>query len=564
MKHLIIFFLLLAGIHTSYSQNTVFEWTNRMGGSLFDNGNCITTDANGNVYTIGQFQGTVDFDPGAGTANLVAVGQGDIFIQKLDASGNFLWAKQMGGPDSDFGKSITTDAAGNVYITGSFRETVDFDPGVGTFNLTSAGWDDIFIQKLDSNGNFLWAKQMGAAGIDAGYSITLDATGNVYTTGYFEHAIDFDPGAGTNILTSAGGWDIFIQKLDADGNFIWAKQTGGIDWDNGFSIIIDATGNILTTGNFQYTVDFDPGAGTTNLTAEGSWDIFIQKLDADGNFLWAKQMGGPSEELSASIATDTNGNVYITGYFQGTVDFDPGSETSYLTSSGGLDAFIQKLDVNGNFLWVKQLGSTGFDEGKSIVVDANGNVYVTGYFSHTVDFDPGAGVANLTSEGGADIFILKLDTNGDFVWANRIGGSEDDTGNCIFIAADGYIFTTGDFRETADFDPGPETSNLTSAGLTDIFILKLSETTLGIPENTFPEKFEVYPNPTNGKFTIDLGEEYRNITVEITNIVGQLISSEKYVATKIVAKEITSSAGIYFVKVATTEGLTKTLKLIKN
>ncbi len=563
MKHLIILFLLLVETSIVYSQDTVFEWAKRMGGSVFDNGKCITTDANGNAYTIGQFQGTVDFDPGAGVANLVAVGQADIFIQKLDASGNFLWAKQMGGPNSDFGNSIITDAAGNIYTTGSFRETVDFDPGSGTFNLTSAGWDDIFIQKLDSNGNFVWAKQMGGAGIDAGYSITLDATGNVYTTGYFENAIDFDPGAGTNILTSAGGWDIFIQKLDADGNFIWAKRTGGIDWDNGFSITIDASGNVLTTGNFQYTVDFDPGAGTTNLTAVGSWDIFIQKLDTNGNFLWAKQMGGPSEELSASIATDTNGNVYSTGYFQGTVDFDPGSGTSFLSSSGGLDTFIQKLDANGNFLWVKQFGSTGFDEGKSISVDANGNVYSTGYFFHTVDFNPGAGVANLTSEGGADIFILKLDTNGDFVWAKRIGGSEDDTGNCIFIAADGYIFTTGDFRKTVDFDPGTETSNLTSAGLTDIFILKLSETILGITENTFPAKFVIFPNPTNGKFTIDLGEEYQNVTVEITNILGQIISSEKYVSAKIIEKEITSSAGIYFVKVSS-EGASKTLKLIKN
>jgi hypothetical protein len=223
---------------------------------------------------------------------------------------------------------------------------VDFDPGVDTTNLTSAGLYDFFIQKLDSDGNFIWVKQMGGTGIDAGIGITLDAIGNVYTTGYFSDTVDFNPGSGTAFLTCTGLYDTFVQKLDANGNFIWAKQTSSTDWAYGFSITTDANGDVYTMGIFSDTVDFDPGPGTTILIASQNVEVFIQKLDVNGNFIWATQTTGNSEDSDisgSSITTDNYGNVYTTGYFEGTRDFDPGTGTINLTSKGSSDVFIQKL-----------------------------------------------------------------------------------------------------------------------------------------------------------------------------------------------------------------------------
>jgi len=188
---------------------------------------------------------------------------------------NLEWTKSIGG----LGNSGAIDASGNVYTTGSFAGTVDFDPGSGVSNLTSSGGNDIFIQKLDANGNFIWVKQLGGISNDAGYSITTDASGNVYITGYFS----LNLGGG---ISSNGGYDIFIAKLDSNGNIVWIKSMGGTSSDYGESITTDASGNVYTTGFFYNTVDFNPGSGVSNLVSNGGYDIFIQKLDANGNFLW--------------------------------------------------------------------------------------------------------------------------------------------------------------------------------------------------------------------------------------------------------------------------------------
>ncbi len=471
--HLLLASLFMVFTLNTQAQDVELAWAKSMGGSFEDWGENIAVDASGNVYTTGGFKDTVNFDPGLGTYNLISAGDYDIFIQKLDVNGNFLWARSMGGSSYDEGWFIDVDASGNVYTTGGFIGTVDFDPGSGTHNLTSAGGEDIFIQKLDSNGSFIWAKSMGGSSWDKGNSIAVDDSGNVYTSGNFKGTADFDPGSGTYNLTSEGNWDFFIQKLDANGNFLWAKSMGGTHEDKGYAIAVNTSGNIYTIGYFQGTVDFDPGSGTYDLTSAGYYDIFIQKLDANGNFIWAKSMGGSSWDIGRSIAMDASGNVYTTGYFKGTVDFDPGISTHNLTSGGSWNIFIQKLDANGNFIWAKSLGGSSDDRGYSIAVVDSGNVYTTGSYGDTVDFDPGSGTYNLTSAGYADLFIQKLDANGNFLWAKSMGGSSYDEGWSIAVDASGNIYTTGWFNDTADFDPGSGTYDLTSAGSGDIFIQKL-------------------------------------------------------------------------------------------
>jgi len=474
------------------------------------------------------------------------------------------WAKSMGAAGSDIGQSITTDASGNVYTTGWFSGTVDFDPGAGTFNLTANGNADIFIQKLDANGTFIWAKSMGGAGYDFGLSITTDASGNVYTTGYFESLVDFDPGAGTFILYSNNGSsDIFIQKLDESGTFIWAKRMGGSSSDIGNSITTDAAGNVYTTGAFQNTADFDPGAGTFNVTSNGYADIFIQKLDASGTFIWAKSMGGPGNNTRAnSITTDASGYVFTTGRFNGTVDFDPGAGTFNLTSNGNFDIFIQKLDASGTFIWAKSMGGAGEDYGYSITTDALGNVYTAGKFENTVDFDPGAGAFNLISNGLADIFIQKLDASGTFIWAQSMGEADNDVGNSITTDALGNVYTTGYFQNTVDFDPEAGTFNLYSNGGLDIFIQKLSQTGVGIIENDFGNNLRVYPNPSDGNFSIDLGLNFESVKVHVRDITGKLVLSKTYNESQLLNLKLEEAAGVYLL-IIEAEGKKAMIRLVK-
>ncbi|MGH1337157.1 MAG: SBBP repeat-containing protein [Aureispira sp.] len=526
-------------------------WVKQIGGTNDDKVESMTIDGSGNIYTTGYFRGTTDFDPSTGTSNLTSIGNNDIFVQKLDPNGNLLWAKQMGGTGFETGLSILTDSTGNVYTTGRFQNTVDFDPGIGTMNLVSLGNNDAFIQKLDPNGNFIWAKQLSGTGFEGTEALHLDANGNVYTTGFFGGTVDFDPGAGINNLTAIGTSDIFLHKLDPNGNFLWVKQMGGTSNGSGQGIISDANGNIYTTGYFQGTTDFDPGAGTANLTTVGNWDVFIQKLDPSGNFLWVKQMGGSSNDQINSIALDSTGNIYTTGYFQNTVDFDPGAGTTNLVSTGLYDAFVQKLDPNGGFLWVKQIGSTSFDNGTSITTDGNGNVYTIGNFRLTADFDPGVGIFNLLAAGRDDIFIQKLDSNGDFLWATKMGGASIDAAVEIVVDANGNIYTAGSFQDVVDFDPGAGIVNLTSLGNNDIFIQKLGTSTVIAIPSIAPSASKLYPNPSTNQLTIEL-EQAQEATISILDNQGRLVHPIlKNNQQQIVLELAHLPTGIYYIAVTT-------------
>ena len=470
--------IILLAINFMNAQTTGFQWAVAMGGATADKGSSIAIDASGNVYTTGYFFGTADFDPGVGTFTLASVGSNDAFISKLDASGNFVWAKSIGSSTSSEGTSIAVDANDNVYITGVFNGIADFDPGVGTSTITSIGASDIFVIKLDANGNFVWAKQIGGTSSDNSRALALDVNNNVYITGWFSNTVDFDPGVGTNSLTSSGLTDIFVWKLDASGNYVWAKQMGGTSTgDQGNAIKVDPSGNVYTTGSYSTTADFNPGAGTYTLTSQGATDAFISKLDASGNFVWAKSIGGTNVDNGFSLELDVFGNVYSTGTFNGTVDFDPSAATYTFTSFGSSDIYINKLDASGNFLWAKQMGGSIFDQGQAIATDATGNVYTTGYFQTTADFDPGVGTYTLSAIGGADVFINKLDASGNFLWAKAMGANNSDVGLAIKVDAANNVYTAGTFYATVDFDPGVATYTLSSntAPYTDIFILKLSQ-----------------------------------------------------------------------------------------
>jgi peptidoglycan hydrolase-like protein with peptidoglycan-binding domain len=437
-------------IASSSSSQSYFAVT--FGGTNNNQGESIAVDSSGNIYITGYFYETVDF----GGGNVTSAGSTDIFVLKLNSSGTFQWVNTYGGTSFDFGRGIAVDSSGNIYITGYFYETVDFGAG----NITSSGSADIFVLKLNSSGTFQWVSTYGGTSGDVGEDITVDSSGNSYITGIFEGTVDF--GAGN--ITSSGSADIFVLKLNSSGTFQWVNTYGGSAFDVGHDIAVDSSGNSYITGYFEGTVDFGGG----NATSAGAADIFILKLNSSGTFQWVNIFGGTSTDVGQGIAVDSSGNSYITGSFLGTVDFGGGN----VTSAGSDDIFVLKLNSSGTFQWVSTFGGTSIDIGEDITVDSSGNSYITGWFRETVDF----GAGNVTSAGGGDIFVLKLNSSGTFQWVNTYGGTSGDVGEGITVDSSSNSYITGWFRETVDFGGG----NVTSAGGSDIFVLKLNSSGAGI------------------------------------------------------------------------------------
>lgn len=495
-----------------FSQLPVLDWVKTAGGNSYEYGNSTIIDQNGDVYTTGIFRSQTDFDPGAGTFLLTPNGDQDVFLLKLNSSGNFLWCISFGGGSAsssynDTGYDLALDNQGNILITGIYKGTCDFDPGIGTYVISSnSGNPDIFIAKYNTLGSFIWAKSLGGVSNDIATSIDIDLSNNIYVSGQFYGNTDFDPGAGTFFLspslpnsngTFSVSSQIFHLKLDSNGNFVWANQSGDYSDDLSFSSI-DNQGNVFSTGRYAGTVDFDPGTGIGNLTSPGSYyGIFVRKLDSNGNFMWVHGFNGSINSEGTSISTDQNGDVIITGFFQGTIDFDPGVTVFNLTSNGGTDGFILKLSNSGGFIWAKQVASTSLsaDESlSSVTTDSQNNIYAIGFGSsniNNIDLDPGTGTYFLSNSYGS--YLLRLNQSGTFDWAispessvpsnyvtlcqttTGAGGSGWDGGFCIDVSSDA-IYITGAFDHTVDFDPNSGFFNLTSLGNNnskDLFVHKL-------------------------------------------------------------------------------------------
>lgn len=392
----------------------------------------------------------------------------------------FQWVKQLGGAGTESGRAVCTDPGGNVLSAGIFTGTFDANPGSGVANLVApAGVNNGYFSKLDSNGNFIWAKALTTVvtGTSEIYGITTDVSGNVYITGGFTDTIDFDPGAGT-ATASASPAGIFVCKYTSAGALTWAKTMASTYLGNGFSIAVDGAGNVITTGRFSGTADFDPGAGVHNLlTGGGGYGVFLQKLDASGNYLWSFVINASGNDQGTCVKTDAANNIYICGSIASNNDFDPAGGNAVVFTKGNLDAFVAKYNSGGGYLWAKGFGSTTTDIAQGLVVDASQNVYFTGYFSSTFDANPdtaAAAVNNLVSAGNADVFLIKLNSNGSFGWAKQVGSTGIDVATGISLGAGSTIYLSGYFEGTVDFDPSAATTSFTSFGLKDGFLLSLN------------------------------------------------------------------------------------------
>jgi len=429
------------------------QWANTMGGGDKDRGHAVAVGADGSVYSTGIFRDTIDLDPGLGTNTLIAAGMEDMYLVKFDDMGNFIWGFGIGSTGTDEGTSVAVDSDGNVYVAGRFSDTVDFDPGPGTAIETTTSSYNLFYAKFTSDGDLIWVNSFGGIGGDIVEKILVDATHNVYIAGRFSFTIDADPGLDSSILTAFGINSAFLGKYDSAGNYLWAHGFGGGVQTIGSEIDLDPSGNVYFTGWFQDSADFDPGPGTTLLTSVGESDIYIAKYNANGDLVWAKSFGGVDNEFGFGIAVDGGGNIYVIGEIRSATDFDPGPDTAYLAPIGASSTFFVKYDGSGNYIWGHLVGEGNGCFAFGIDVDPFGDIYLTGWFGSTVDFDLGPGTAILQSNGNTDIFFAKYDSAANYIWANSVGGFNIDWGWDIVADFFGNFYIAGFFRETVDFDP---------------------------------------------------------------------------------------------------------------
>ncbi|OYT11576.1 MAG: hypothetical protein B6I18_03565 [Bacteroidetes bacterium 4572_112] len=588
----------------------------------------IKIDDNDNLIISGGFKDSVDVDPSTAVSMLYSNGDYDVFILKLTANGDFLWAKSLGGIADDVIQDITIDLQGNIYSHGSFKDTVDFDPGPGVcIHGTNYApppsphpLRNPFIQKLDKDGNFVWAKTFvcGEGSSSMGYTIDTDSDDNVYCAGYyFGTNIDFDPGIGV-INPPANNSSMYFVKLDSMGSFVWTRFSsntaplgyGGYASPNAMKV--DRFNNIFITGYSALSIDFDPGPDTLLLNS----NTFIQKYNENGDFLWAKAYGYGDDPLS--ITTDTFGNVYSAGRFIDSTYLDPVSDTLVFHNNGVDGAYIQKLNTNGELLWAGILqGSWGYSIAFDIFVDNAENVFLAGVYAGTVDFDPGVGVQNkiAVSLNYGDSYILKLSQckilSTDYVtacdsltWLDGVTYYESgstayftmpsSTGcdsviclslnipsidNSISIGDYGGSFTANQSNASYQWLDCNNSLSALAGDTLQTYIPTLNgdyavelnvdgciDTTACVHignvsiDELWGNSIMLYPNPNSGEFMLDLGN-IEATEVKILNTMGQVIfvaqnPKDQYYNTDL-------QSGIYFMEIRNNNG-SATIKFVVN
>ncbi|MDI1355396.1 MAG: T9SS type A sorting domain-containing protein [bacterium] len=377
------------------------------------------------------------------------------------------WVKPLLGQSGAVSKgtAIKEDYQGNVLSYGWFLNTVDFDPGPGTYTLNSLG-DAPYITKFDASGNLIWARHFRNYFTSLSGSNTrptkfdVDNIGNVYCTGIISDILDFDPGPGTYTM-GPGARDAFICKLDPNGNFLWARQIAD-SGHGGADLIVDGNGDILIIGSFSSANnDFDPGPSTYSLSPFGGRDGYVCKLSSAGNFMWAKQLGGSGDDNPTSIALDAGGRLIVCGKFTAGADFDPGPGTYTMNGANG-SAFVCTLSNAGSFVNAWQVGNSASTP-VQIRIAGNGNNVLFVSFNTSVDADPGPGLLIFNPTGlGSNYFVGEYNSNGSLLWARHVAPGFAVAVFALKLDNTGGIYLGGSYNGTMDFDFGPGTYTLTT------------------------------------------------------------------------------------------------------
>lgn len=372
--------------------------------------------------------------------------------------------------------SVAQDSEANVYSTGLYYGSSDFDPGVDEFilNAYDSSAYNLYIQKLDADGEFIWAKTIGNQNSLIGNSqIIIDEEGDIIVSFSFQDTLDLDPGPDSSFVTpSTDGTCIFVVKLNSDGEFIWGNMLECSESSYVGGIKTDDSGNILITGGYIGTLDADPSDDVFNLSEAGA-NVYILKWDNNGSFIWAKSLTADVFGLSSNaLETDSNGNVLITGQYRDTVDFDPGLSINNQISNGNTDVFLLKLNSDGDFVWVNSYGSEEKDQSHSVCVDSFNNVFISGTFEGSISFDS---TTEINSNGEEDVFILKTDSNGSYAWAKTFGNTGHDKVYSMQMDNSESLYTTGSYSGTIDIDPNEAEYVLNSDGGYATYLQKIDD-----------------------------------------------------------------------------------------
>ena len=545
-------FVLLFSSSASFCLTPPLLWSQRFGGVSSASGSSVAVDAWGNVFLAGDFAGVVDFGGGP----LESIGSEDIFLAKFDPSGAHVWSRQFSDTCFTGTESVAVDPSGNVFLAGSFGGAMNFGGG----RLTSAGGYDIFLTKFNPNGAHVWSKRFGDIdGYQEAWSVAIAPSGDVVVVGYFRGTVDFGGGP----LVSAGGEDIFVAKFNPSGAHVWSRRYGDADWQVARSVAVNAIGQVILTGEFYGQVDFGGGA----LVSAGSGDIFIAKLNSSGTYLWSRRFGDANWQEAWGVAIDPSQNMFLTGDFDGTLNFGTGS----LVSEGG-DIFLAKFTPTG-VQWSRRFGDRDYQHAQSLAADPSGNLYLTGYFFGTVDFGGGP----LVQVGNTyDLYLAKFDPTGAHMWSQRFGDVDWEETRSVAVDPGGNAFLTGSFGGKLDFGAEP----LVCDGDYDIFLAKFE------PPEFCTAVFEVptqprialhpnYPNPFNPGTTIPYALPSEGIVnLAIYDIFGRTVRT-LVVAPKTAGEHAASwdgrdeggslvASGVYFVRVeAGGQAATRKILLLK-
>lgn len=475
----IVLFIILP--FAGFCQLPVPQWVNDIGGAGDSKPTGLITDNQNNIYITGYFSNTVDFDPSAGVKNLTSVGGYDIYVAKYKPDGSLVWAVSMGGNGLDQVNNMTVDANGNPTIVGQFQSNV---LTAGAFNLTGQGAEDMFLIHLDTNGNIIWATSFGASGTDRGEQVSADAQGNVTTTSIFQYTVTV---GGTSYTAGGSQYNGLMVKYDINGNVLWAINLGTSGDTEVYGNGTDSNGNIVVSGYYDGSVDFDPLGAHTTLNAGGAAKGFVAKYSPAGKLIWVNSIDGTYVNNGSIISIDSNNDIYLAA----TVNFQVKFGGTTLTPVGVQDVFIAKYSSAGTFQFVKDIGGNGFSGGAfayQLRNDPNNNdIYITGYFNGTIDFDPSAAVANVSDHGQRDFFIGRYDSNGNYKWAFGGGSANCNLSLGIELGVDNNsnVIAGGSFCSTVNFDP----SNCTSTPVTainfqsDTYIAKYTPTSSPVITN---------------------------------------------------------------------------------
>jgi hypothetical protein len=398
------------GFVAKYTPAGALLWARRFDASVVK----LAIDRGDNVYAAGSFDRTVDFDPRRGQSNVSSSGGTDGFVVKLSPAGNLKYVRTFGGGGDDAVGGLAVATSGEVYLAGTFGARADFNPESGRASIGNSGGLDGFVVALDNRGHYRWAGSFAGPDDESVADLDLDPGRNILVTGRYLGLVDFDPLNPVQSAGNAGTEQAYAFKWNNDGEFVWLAGFGGTGTTYGTSITSDRDSNVIVAGQFDGTSDFDPRAGTFNLTAPANGQTFVTRLNAAGNLAWAKAIGGSSavERGPGEVSTDKDGNVYTTGRFSGTQDFDPNAGTQNLDAGVEEDVFVSKLDADGDFVFARNLGGNGDAFAVGSVLDRTGNILTTGGFKRTIDFDPGVATFTLSSQGDDDLFVSKLTSAG--------------------------------------------------------------------------------------------------------------------------------------------------------